>query len=76
MHYKYDGVDPRPLFEDHASGAQDHRTGLARSLAAAPARDRDLTQGHRVAFCFVTENLDTTARSGEFMFQLQRACAV
>lgn len=58
VHYKYDGVDPRHLFEDHASGTKDHRTGLARSLAAAPARDRDLAQGHRVAFRFVTENLD------------------
>jgi DNA invertase Pin-like site-specific DNA recombinase len=26
------GVDPRHLFEDHASGAKDDRTGLARAL--------------------------------------------
>ena len=26
------GVDPRHLFEDHASGAKDDRTGLARVL--------------------------------------------
>ncbi|WP_271525153.1 recombinase family protein [Bradyrhizobium sp. CCBAU 53380] len=31
---------------------------------------------NRVVFCSMTENLDTTTRSGEFLFQVRRARAV
>src|SRR6516162_7259025 len=33
------GVDPRHLFEDHASGAKDDRTGLARALEFVRSND-------------------------------------
>lgn len=33
------GVDPRHLFEDHASGAKDDRTGLARVLEFVQSGD-------------------------------------
>ncbi len=84
------GVDPRHLFEDHASGAKDDRAGLARSLEFVRAGDvlvvwkldrlgRSLShllsivtslKDKRVAFRSLTENLDTTTPSGEFLFQV------
>ncbi|MGF6312098.1 DNA invertase Pin-like site-specific DNA recombinase [Bradyrhizobium sp. i1.8.4] len=84
------GVDPRHLFEDHASGAKDDRTGLARALEFVRPGDvlvvwkldrlgRSLShrrvivtslKDNRVAFRSLTENLDTTTPSGEFLFQV------
>ncbi|WP_271588830.1 recombinase family protein [Bradyrhizobium sp. CCBAU 53415] len=81
------GVDPRQLFEDHASGAKDDRTGLARTLEFVrpgdmlivwklDRLDRSLShllaivislKDNRVAFRSLTENLDTTTPSGEFL---------
>ena len=46
------GVDSRHMFEDHASGAKDDRTGLAKTLAfvrpsdVPVARHREQAQGH------------------------------
>lgn len=88
------GVDPRHLFEDHASGAKDDRAGLARALEFVRPGDvlvvwkldrlgRSLShllaivtslKDKRVAFRSLTENLDTTTPSGEFLFQVFR-CA-
>ncbi|MBB4263808.1 DNA invertase Pin-like site-specific DNA recombinase [Bradyrhizobium sp. CIR3A] len=90
------GVDPRHLFEDHASGAKDDRTGLARALEFVRHGNmlvlwnldrlgRSLShllaivtslKDNRVAFRSLTEDLDTTTPSGEFLFQVRRARAV
>ncbi|MCL1824517.1 MAG: recombinase family protein [Betaproteobacteria bacterium] len=84
------GVDPRHLFEDHASGAKDDREGLVRVLEFIRAGDvlvvwkldrlgRSLShllsivntlKDKQVAFRSLTENLDTTTPSGEFLFQV------
>jgi len=91
------GVDPRHLFEDHASGAgaKDDRAGLARALEFVRPGDvlvvwkldrlgRSLShllaivtslKDKRVAFRSLTENLDTTTPSGEFLFQVFGALA-
>ena len=89
------GVDPRHLFEDHASGAKDDRAGLARALEFVRAGDvlvvwkldrlgRSLShllsivtslKDKQVAFRSLTENLDTTTPSGEFLFQVFGALA-
>lgn len=89
------GVDPRHLFEDHASGAKDDRTGLARALEFVCPGDvlivwkldrlgRSLShllgivtllKDKKVAFRSLTENLDTTTPSGEFLFQIFGALA-
>ena len=89
------GIDPRHLFEDHASGAKDTRTGLGQALEFV--RDGDvlvvwkldrlgrslshllsivtMLKDKRVAFCSLTEKLDTTTPSGEFLFQVFGALA-
>ena len=89
------GIDPRHLFEDHASGAKDDRVGLARALEFVRPGDvlvvwkldrlgRSLShllaivtslKDKRVAFRSLTENLDTTTPSGEFLFQVFGALA-
>ncbi len=89
------GVDARHLFEDHASGAKDDRTGLARALEFVQPGDvlvvwkldrlgRSLShllaivtslKDKRVAFRSLTESLDTTTPSGEFLFQVFGALA-
>ena len=89
------GVDARHLFEDHASGAKDDRTGLARALEFVQPGDvlvvwkldrlgRSLPhllaivtslKDRRVAFRSLTESLDTTTPSGDFLFQVFGALA-
>lgn len=89
------GIDPRHLFEDHASGAKDDRAVLARVLEFVRPGDvlvvwkldrlgRSLShllaivtslKDQRVAFRSLTENLDTTTPSGEFLFQVFAALA-
>lgn len=89
------GIDPRHLFEDHASGAKDERVGLSQALEFVRAGDvlvvwkldrlgRSLShllsivtslKDKRVAFRSLTENLDTTTPSGEFLFQVFGALA-
>lgn len=89
------GIDPRHLFEDHASGAKDDRVGLVRALEFVRPGDvlvvwkldrlgRSLShlldivnslKDKHVAFQSLTENLDTTMPSGEFLFQVFGALA-
>ena len=89
------GIDPRHLFEDHASGAKDDRAGLAQALEFVRSGDvlvvwkldrlgRSLShllgivtslKDNKVAFRSLTENLDTTTPSGEFLFQVFGALA-
>lgn len=89
------GVDARHLFEDHASGAQDDRPGLARVLDFVQSGDvlvvwkldrlgRSLShlltivntlRERQVAFRSLTEGMDTTTPSGEFLFQVFGALA-
>lgn len=89
------GVDARHLFEDHASGAQDNRPGLAQVLDFVQEGDvlvvwkldrlgRSLShlltivntlRERQVAFRSLTEGMDTTTPSGEFLFQVFGALA-
>ncbi len=89
------GIDPRHIFEDHASGKKDDRAGLAKALAFLQPGDvlvvwkldrlgRSLSnllsivnslQERRVGFRSLTENMDTTTPSGEFLFQIFGALA-
>jgi DNA invertase Pin-like site-specific DNA recombinase len=89
------GVDPRHLFEDHASGAKTQRPGLAKALEFVQAGDvlvvwkldrlgRSLPhllsivnelKDKQVAFRSLTEGMDTTTVSGEFLFQVFGALA-
>nr|AAC80185.1 second invertase-like protein [Acidithiobacillus ferridurans] len=88
------GVDPRHLFEDHASGAKDDRAVWATSefvcagdVLVVWKLDRlGLSLSHllaivtslkdkQVAFRSLTESLDTTTPSGEFLFQVFGALA-
>lgn len=84
------GIDPRHLFEDHASGSKDERVGLSQALEFVRSGDvlvvwkldrlgRSLShllgivtslKDKRVAFRSLTENLNTTTPSGEFLFQV------
>ena len=89
------GVDSRHLFEDHASGTKDDRTGLAKALAFVRPGDvlivwkldrlgRSLShllaimnklKDMQVAFRSLTEGMDTTTASGEFLFHVFGALA-
>src|SRR5262249_32561681 len=53
------GVDPRHLFEDHASGARDDRPGLARILAYVQPGD-----------CLVVWKLDRLGRTLPHLIQI------
>ncbi|MEB0134585.1 recombinase family protein [Actimicrobium sp. CCC2.4] len=89
------GIDARHLFQDHASGAKDDRSGMTKALEHLQSGDvlvvwkldrlgRSLPQlldivnalkEKGVGFRSLTENMDTTTPSGEFLFQVFGALA-
>ena len=90
------GVDSRHLFEDHASGARDDRSGLAKALEFVKSGDvlvvwkldrlgRSLShflsivnelKEKQVAFCSLTEGMDTTTAPGTAVSCFRRARTV